>query len=96
MAKTITYAKELLVDDGKNPFSPVPEGTKSRVYYGDHLAVMQNFMTNGSMTFVMFNKTTRKKLDVLTREQMNDLVNMMQIISENKEKLYPKEFLEGA
>lgn len=93
MAKTITYGKNLYIHDGKNPFSPVPEGTKSRVYYGDHLTVMQNFMTDGSMTFVMFNKATHKQLDVLTREQMNDLVNMMKIIADNKEKLYPEEFL---
>lgn len=42
MAKTITYGKNLYIHDGKNPFSPVPEGTKSRVYRGDHLTIMQN------------------------------------------------------
>lgn len=44
--------------------------------------------------FISLKKTNGDRLDSFTQKQMNDVLGMMKIISENKNEFYPKEFLE--
>ena len=92
MAKTISYS-EFYIHDGSNVLDLCPKGTKSRNYTGDFLLVMQNFYPNGTMEFVVFTKNEHKHLTTFNREQMNDLVGIMDIVAKNKKEFYPPEFL---
>ena len=90
MCKEITYGDmKIYVTDGY-----CPKGTKCRSYAGDFVICQQNFYTDGTMDFHFFDKNRKYRLDSFTQKQMNDVLGMMRIISENKNEFYPKEFLE--
>ena len=90
MCKEITYTDiEIYTSD-----ILYPKRTKLRTYTGDFVICHQHFYTDGTMDFHFFEKTHGYRLDSFTQEQMNDILGMMKIISENKNEFYPKEFLE--
>ena len=70
-----------------------PKGTKLRTYTGDFVICHQHFYTDGTMDFHFFDKAHGYRLDSFTQKQMNDVLDMMSIISENTNEFYPKEFL---
>ena len=90
MCKKITYTDlEIFVSGGC-----YPKGTKLRTYTGDFVICHQHFYTDGTMDFHFFDKTHGYRLDSFTQKQMNDVLDMMSIISDHKNEFYPKEFLE--
>ena len=90
MSKEITYTDIEIYTSGVL----YPKRTKLRTYTGDFVICHQHFYTDGTMDFHFFEKTHGYRLDSFTQEQMNDVLGMMKIISENKNEFYPKEFLE--
>ena len=90
MCKEITYTDIEIYTSG----ILYPKRTKLRTYTGDFVICHQHFYTDGTMDFHFFEKTHGYRLDSFTKEQMNDVLGMMKIISENKNEFYPKEFLE--
>ena len=90
MCKEITYTDIEIYTSG----ILYPKRTKLRTYTGDFVICHQHFYTDGTMDFHFFEKTNGYRLDSFTQEQMNDVLGMMKIISENKNEFYPKEFLE--
>ena len=90
MCKEITYTDIEIYTSG----ILYPKRTKLRTYTGDFVICHQHFYTDGTMDFHFFEKTHGYRLDSFTQEQMNDVLGMMKIISENKNEFYPKEFLE--
>ena len=90
MCKEITYTDIEIYTSGVL----YPKRTKLRTYTGDFVICHQHFYTDGTMDFHFFEKTHGYRLDSFTQEQMNDVLGMMKIISENKNEFYPKEFLE--
>jgi hypothetical protein len=90
MCKKITYT-DLEIFGSAGCY---PKGTKLRRYSGDFVICHQHFYTDGTMDFHFFEKTHGYRLDSFTQKQMNDVLDMMKIISENKNEFYPKEFLE--
>lgn len=90
MCKEITYTDIEIYTSG----ILYPKRTKLRTYTGDFVICHQHFYTDGTMDFHFFEKTHGYRLDSFTQEQMNDILGMMKIISENKNEFYPKEFLE--
>ena len=74
-------------------YSNVPLGTKTRTYTGDFVLVMHNFYPNGTMEFIVFTKDTNKHLTTFNRSQINDFREIMDIVADRKEELYPPEFL---
>ena len=89
MCKEITYTDIEIYTSG----ILYPKRTKLRTYTGDFVICHQHFYTDGTMDFHFFEKTHGYRLDSFTQEQMNDVLGMMKIISENKNEFYPKEFL---
>lgn len=90
MPKTISVSELYVHNDG---CGNCPHGTKTRVYTGDFVSVMQNFYPNGTMEFIVFTKDTNKHLTTFNRTQINDFHEIMNIVADRKKTLYPPEFL---
>lgn len=90
MSKEITYTDMEIYVSGLI----YPKGTKLRTYTGDFVVCHQHFYIDGTMDFHFFDKTYGYRLDSFTQKQMNDVLNIMNVISKHKNEFYPKEFLE--
>lgn len=85
-----TYNKELYIID--DCWSKWEKGTLVRRYTGNFIICDQNFFPDGTMNFEFFDKANERRISTFNRAEMNEISNLMLLISKNKDKLYPKGF----